>query len=525
MLSRSKSLSLLVCVLALILAACDSTTVSPEEPTSSFDQQERAEPAPLYSATDSSAIPNKYIVIFRHGALGVQQHGVQGHAEQIMEDISGGEIGFTYKNVIQGFSATIPEQALNGIRNNPNVKLVEQDQTAQPADGVQQSPPWQLDRVDQRDLPLLNQYRYFGTGGEAEIWILDTGLNYHEEFGNRISTQMSLVSDGNGPGDCYEVNGRKGHGTQVVSAAAGSEYGVAKGATINSIRIGDCPSGNTSTSKQIAAINHVAAYHEPPAVANLSYTISGGLSISMAAVGLWDSGVPLVVAAGNDDTDACSVGNGNILALTIGAIDQNDDRSDYFGGSASNYGDCVDLFAPGSNLTLASSISDIFSSTKSGTSFAAPMVSGTAALVFESNPDFSAAEVAGYILNNVTESVLKDIGSGSPNRLLHTVFFNTEIVGTTYINQPDAYTWTAQLENEGSSTSYLWERKDGPSWSTSPWETASISESYTEDVILDGNDFTLRLTVISNDYEIVDKRTIAVELDDGDACDPEQIIC
>lgn len=525
MLLQAKNLSLVVCALALILTACDDSTVSPEEPASSDDQQERVEPAPLYSVTDTSAVPDKYIVVFEPGTPGLQRQGVQGQAEQMMQGIAGGEIEFTYENVIQGFSATIPEQALDGIRNNPNVKHVEQDQSVQPDDGIDQSPPWQLDRVDQRNLPLQNQYRYFGTGAGTEIWVLDSGLNYHEEFGDRISTRMSIVSDGNGPADCLDVNGRKGHGTQVASAAAGSEYGVAKEATISSIRIGDCPSGNSTTSRQIAALEHVEAFHQPPAVANLSYSVSGGLSFLIAAGNLWNSGVPLVVSAGNDNMDACDVGNGNVPAIAVGGIDQNDDRSDYIGSQASNYGECVDLFAPGSGLTLASSTSETGHSTKSGTSFSAPMVAGAAALVFESNPGFSAGQVSDYIAENTTTNVLGDIGPGSPDRLLHTVDFDAEIFGTTYVYEPDTYTWTAQLQNQGSSQTYLWERKDGPSWSSSPWETVGTSQDYSETVFLDGNDFTLRLTVVSNNYEVVDQQTVGVELDDGDECEPGQITC
>lgn len=519
MVTHTRNSIIVVFALALLIIGCDDTTVSPEESSDPDITEERAEPAPLYSVTDTSAVPDKYIVVFEPGSPGVQREGVQGQAEQMMQGIAGGQIEFTYEHVLQGFSATIPEQALNGIRNNPNVKHVEQDQSVQPTDGVDQSPPWQLDRVDQRNLPLQNQYSYFGTGAGTEVWILDTGLNYHEEFGNRISTRMSLVDDGEGPGDCYDNFG-KGHGTQAASAAAGSEYGVAKGATISSIRIGDCPSGNSTTSRQIAAIDYVADFHQPPAVANLSYSISGGFSFFMAAANLWNSGVPLVVSAGNDNMDACDVGNGNVPAIAVGAIDQNDDRSDYLGPKASNYGECVDLFAPGSGLTLASSTSETGHSTKSGTSFSAPMVAGAAALVFESNPGFSAGDVSGFILDNTTENVLGDIGPGSPNQLLHTVDFDAEIFGTTYINQPDTYTWTAQTENEGSNTSYVWERKAF----SSSWETVSTSSSYSEDVVLDGVSFTLRLTVESNNYEIIDEQTVSVEWDDG-SCDPEEILC
>lgn len=517
MLTRSRNSLLVVFALALLIIGCDDITVSPEESADPDTTEERAEPAPLHSVNDTSAVPDKYIVVFEPGSPGVQREGVQGQAEQMMQGIADGQIEFIYEHVLQGFSATIPEQALNGIRNNPNVKYVEQDQSVQPDDGVQQNPPWQLDRVDQRSLPLQNQYRYFGTGAGTEVWVLDTGLNYHEEFGDRISTRMSIVDDGNGPGDCYDDIGR-GHGTQVASAAAGSEYGIAKNATISSIRIGDCPEGKASTSRIIAALDHVKNFHQPPAVANLSYSPSQSFSLLDASAELHNSGVVLVTSAGNDDTDACDFGPR--IAMKVGATTSSDSRASF-----SNYGDCIGLFAPGSFLTLASSTSDTGTSSKSGTSFSAPMLAGAAALVFESNPGFSPGDVSTYIVDNATENVLDDIGPGSPNRLLHTVNFDAEILGTTYINQPDTYTWTAQLENEGNSQSYLWERKDGPSWGSSPWETVGTSESYSESVILDGNDFTLQLTVTSNNYEIVDQQTVAVELDDGNGCDPGEIIC
>jgi subtilisin family serine protease len=270
---------------------------------------------------------------------------------------------------------------------------------------------WGLDRIDQRALPLNNQFSRAYTGSGVTAYIIDTGvLSTHTEFGGRVLSGFSSVSDANGTEDC------NGHGTHVAGTVGGSNYGVAPGVAIVPVRVLDC-SGSGSTSAVIAGIDWVIANHVAgtPAVANMS--LGGGRSsaLDIAVRSAVADGVVFVVAAGNSTANACqSSPAGEPLAITVGATTSADARSSF-----SNYGSCVDVFAPGSSITSAWYTSTTASNTISGTSMASPHVAGVVALGLEIAPNSSVAQISEWITSTATQGVISNAGSGSPNLLVY----------------------------------------------------------------------------------------------------------
>jgi len=242
-------------------------------------------------------------------------------------------------------------------------------------------------------------------------YIIDTGvLSTHTEFGGRVLSGFSSVSDSNGTEDC------NGHGTHVAGTVGGSNFGVAPGVAIVPVRVLDC-SGSGSTSGVIAGIDWVIANHVAgtPAVANMS--LGGGRSsaLDIAVRSGVDDGVVFVVAAGNSTANACqSSPAGEPLAITVGSTTSADTRSSF-----SNYGSCVDVFAPGSSITSAWYTSTTASNTISGTSMASPHVAGVAALGLEIAPNASVAQISAWITTTATPGVVGDAGTGSPNLLIY----------------------------------------------------------------------------------------------------------
>jgi subtilisin family serine protease len=270
---------------------------------------------------------------------------------------------------------------------------------------------WGLDRIDQRALPLNNQFSRAYTGSGVTAYIIDTGvLSTHTEFGGRVLSGFSSVSDSNGTEDC------NGHGTHVAGTVGGSNYGVAPGVAIVPVRVLDC-SGSGSTSGVIAGIDWMIANHVAgtPAVANMS--LGGGRSsaLDIAVQSAVADGVVLVVAAGNSTANACqSSPAGEPLAITVGSTTSADARSSF-----SNYGSCVDVFAPGSSITSAWYTSITASNTISGTSMASPHVAGVVALGLEIAPNSSVAQISDWITSTATPGVIGDAGTGSPNLLVY----------------------------------------------------------------------------------------------------------
>ena len=362
-----------------------------------------ANPAPSNAFSQSRPIVGRYIVIFK---VSVDNPAAQ--AANAMRGING-QVHHVYSSAIKGFAATLPAAALQGILNNPNVDYVEQDQTVQLNQASpEMSATWGIDRIDQADRPLDMLYHFNYTGAGVNAFIIDTGIRLdHVEFTGRLLAGYSAVADGNGTNDC------NGHGTHVSGTVGGTTWGVAKGVSLIPVRVLDC-TGSGSTSGVIAGVDWVAASTLRPAVANMSLGGSPSTSLNSAVAGAVNKGVTMVVAAGNSNADACNYSpSGERSAITVGATTLDDIRASY-----SNYGSCVDIFAPGSNITSAWSTSSTATNTISGTSMAAPHVTGVAALALAANPAASPSAVASFLTANATSNRLSSIGAGSPNLLI-----------------------------------------------------------------------------------------------------------
>jgi aqualysin 1 len=362
-------------------------------------------PAPLLDG-GLTAIDDRFIVVFDKGAPVGAERLAEREARRL-----GATLHFRYAHALRGFAATLPEAALQGIRNNPHVSYVESDSMV--AITETQSPAtWGLDRIDQRNLPLSNSYTYNATGSGVSAYIIDTGIRFsHSQFGGRAVTGYDSV-DGGSADDC------NGHGTHVAGTVGSTTYGVTKSVRLVGVRVLNCQ-GSGSTSGVIAGIDWVTGNHGAgqPAVANMSLGGSASTSLDNAVNNSINDGVSYAIAAGNSNANACNYSPARVAAaITIGATTSSDGRSSF-----SNYGTCLDLFAPGSSITSTWHTSNTATNTISGTSMASPHAAGVAALYLQGSPSASPSTVRDAIVNSATSGVLTSVGSGSPNRLLYSL--------------------------------------------------------------------------------------------------------
>jgi subtilisin family serine protease len=365
----------------------------------------------------SKAIPGRYIVVFTADVARPAQE-----ATNLLRGTNA-TLHHTFNNAIKGFAATIPSAALPGLQNNPMVDYIEQDQTVRltQATSPQSGATWGLDRIDQTSLPLNGQYNFNGSGAGTTAFIIDTGLRAdHVEFTGRVLPGYNAVADTNGTNDC------NGHGTHVAGTVGGTTWGVAKSVNLVPVRVLDC-AGSGTLSGVIAGIDWVAGSSLRPAVANMSLGSANSSTVNAAVAGAYNKGVTMVVAAGNNNADACTYSpSSEPTAITVGATTNTDARASY-----SNYGACLDVFAPGTNITSAWYTGTTATNTISGTSMASPHVAGVAALALQANPLSSPAQIATFITTYATLNKVTSAGTGSPNRLVYALANNAPVASKT----------------------------------------------------------------------------------------------
>jgi aqualysin 1 len=322
-------------------------------------------------------------------------------------EAQGGRTTHVYRTVFRGFAGEFTDRAIAALQRNPNVALVEADGVATTT-STQSPATWGLDRIDQRGRTLNNTYTTPSDGGGVTAYIVDTGIDPTSgRFENRVGGGTTSITDGGGTKDC------NGHGTHVAGTVGSTTYGVAEDVTLVPVRVLNC-SGSGSWSGVIAGLDWVAANHQAgqPAVANMSLGGPRNSSVDAAVDRVVSDGVTVAVAAGNDNRDACSFSPARVAgAITAGATDKADARASF-----SNYGTCVDLFAPGVSIT--SEWLSGGTNTISGTSMATPHVAGAAAVLLAQNPGLSPSAVAAALVQTSTTNVVTRAGKGSPNRLL-----------------------------------------------------------------------------------------------------------
>lgn len=396
-----RTLSLLG-ALALSGSAC---TEQPPPDAPASEGVEGVTLAKLHRAPESVRVPGEYVVVFSQGISG----GALTSAADTLARAGGANALLHRYSLIPGFTARLDDAQLDRLRRDPGVAYIEENRHVSLQSAVP-SPADGIDRVDQRQGRDGQYNDYENTGAGVHVYVLDTGLNTeHSEFTGRVGSSASFVFDGFGVEDCH------GHGTHVASTAVGTQYGMAKQATLHPVRILNCI-GRATWGTIIAGMDFVRTdcpRQDGPCVANLSLSGEFFQPVNQAAAALVDAGITVVTAAGNSNINACNESPGSEpKVINVGAVDDNDKRAVF-----SNWGPCVDLFAPGVSILGAWAGDAVATNIDDGTSMAAPHVAGAVAQYLGGHRAARPAQVSVNLLGAASLGCVTDL-QGSPNSLL-----------------------------------------------------------------------------------------------------------
>jgi subtilisin family serine protease len=359
-------------------------------------------------ASTQRVVKDSYIVVFKDKKATKTTVHTQSTA---LAGTFGAKVHREFSRTLRGFSATMTAAQAKRLAADSRVAYVEPNHLLKLSDTQSNPPSWGLDRIDQTYLPLTKSYTPPTNGSGVTAYVIDSGIRItNTDFGGRASYGTNIVDPTANADDCV------GHGTHVAGIIGSNTYGVAKGVNLVSVRVGDCTE-DVSEANLAAGVEWVTAHAVQPAVANVSIggaIDAGSVAVDDAIRASIAAGITYTIAAGNDETDACGTSPADVSqAITVGATSLADFRAGF-----SNYGSCVDMFAPGVGITSTYNTSDTATTVMGGTSMAAPHVAGAAALVLAAHHDWTPAQVADQIKGSAVKQAVHD-ASGSPNLLLN----------------------------------------------------------------------------------------------------------
>jgi subtilisin family serine protease len=435
---NTAGLKLTLLVAAVAAGGCD--------PEGQIEPEHVARAGKSYLAA-SAATKDRYIVVLKRG---LAQKAVAGRTVADMagnlQQQYGAKVLKTYEHALEGAVMEIPSTALAALKADSRIDYVEPDKIGSIV-ATESNATWGIDRVDQHNLPLNQNYTYPNQAGSGvHVYIIDTGIYAgHPEFarsggGSRVGAGMDFQDNDTDPSDCH------GHGTHVAGTIGSTTYGIAKGVTLHSMRVIDC-FGFGAVSTAISAVDYVTGNHLNPAVANMSVHYGLSQALNTAVTNSIASGVTYAIAAANDSQDACNDSPGSTPnAITVGATDSADTLA-YF----SNFGSCVDVLAPGVGIT-STWISPAMTNTIDGTSMASPHVAGSAALYLGAHPTATPADVRAALVGSATPNLFSNLPAGTPNLLLYMGFLNQSAPCAGLCNNPVNFTINSSFQSGNLGT-------------------------------------------------------------------------